>query len=158
MLYKANFLTEDVMNQYENLMKVSDRKIMVESCGLVIDHKNYVLAATPDGKVTDLNAENIYGILEVKCSEEYRDVDPKDVCFVAKEPCILYDSNTTKICLNEKHSYYDQIQMQLALTTRGWCDFVFYISKGLTVDRIRFNPAHWVKLRKKFCHFIFTIS
>ena len=105
------------IQKYENFMKLSGLKIMVESCGLVIDHKNYVRAATPDGKVIDLNAENIYGILEVKCSEEYRDVDPKDVCFVAKEPCILYDSNTGKICLNEKHSYYDQIQMQLALTT-----------------------------------------
>ena len=57
---------------------------MVGSCGLVIDHKDYVLAATPDGKVIDLNAENIYGILKVKCSEEYRDVDPKDVCLLRR--------------------------------------------------------------------------
>ena len=130
------------IQKYENFMKVSGRKIMVESCGLVINHKNHVLAATSYGKIIGLNAENIYGILEEKCSEEYRDVDPKDVCFVAKEPYILYDSNTGKICLSEKHFYYDQIQMQLALITSGWCDFVFYTSKELAVDCIRFNPAY----------------
>ena len=52
------------IQKYDNFMKG------VESCGLVIDHKNYVLAATPAGKVIDLNVENIYGITEVKCSED----------------------------------------------------------------------------------------
>ena len=37
-------------------------------CCLVIDEQNYVLGALPDDKVS-LN--DSYGILEVKCSEEY---------------------------------------------------------------------------------------
>ena len=53
----------------------------MESCGLVIHEQNYVLGASPDGEVI-LNTS--YGILEVKCSEEYTNVDPKDAYFVSK--------------------------------------------------------------------------
>ena len=63
----------------------------MEPCGLVIDEQNYVLGASPDGKVS-LN--DSYGILEVKCSEEYKNVDQKDVCFISKNPCIRYCKNS----------------------------------------------------------------
>ena len=55
--------------------------IKVEPCGLVIDEQNYVLGATPDGKV---NFNNSCGILEVKNSEEYKNVDPKDFALYLK--------------------------------------------------------------------------
>lgn len=51
----------------------------VEPCGLVIDPENFVLGASPDGKVTH---NGTFGIVEVKCSEEYKDIDPKDICYI----------------------------------------------------------------------------
>ena len=60
-------------------------------CCLVIDEQNYVLGALPDDKVS-LN--DSYGILEVKCNEEYKNVDQKDVCFISKNPCIRYWKNS----------------------------------------------------------------
>ena len=53
---------------YEKYFKSHGYDIKVEPCGLVIDEQNYALGASPDGKVS-LN--DSYGILEVKCSEEY---------------------------------------------------------------------------------------
>ena len=45
--------------------------------------------------------------------------------------------------------------MQLALTCRTWCDFIFYTSKGLVIDRVPFNKEHWDDLRKKVINFYF---
>ena len=53
------------------------------------------------------------------------------------------------------HSYYDQVQMQLALTTQSWCDFIFYTNKGMVIDRIRYDESHWVALREKLLKFYF---
>ena len=34
-----------------------------------------------------------------------------------------------KITICKTHSYYDQIQTQLALTCQSFCDFIFYTTK-----------------------------
>ena len=34
--------------------------------------------------------------------------------------------------------------MQLALTAKAWCDFVFYTSKGLVIDRVFYDKEHSV--------------
>ena len=46
--------------------------------------------------------------------------------------------------------------MQLALTTQTWCYFVFYTSKGLVIDRIRFDKDYWEELVSKILNFYFT--
>ena len=46
--------------------------------------------------------------------------------------------------------------MQLALTTQTWCDFVFYTSKGLVIDLIRFDKDYWEELVLKILNFYFT--
>ena len=126
---QGKFYVPIAIYYYEKYFKYHGYDIKVEPCGLAIDEENYVLGASPGGKVS-LN--DSYGILEVKCSEEYKNVDPKDVLFVAKNPCIRYCKNSKKITICKTHSYYNQIQMQLALTchshsvisysiqTRGW--------------------------------------
>ena len=136
-------------------MKAINREVKVERCGLVIDHVNYIFGASPDGKVTDLMESSVNGIVEVKCSHEYKDNDPKDICFISKDSCLTLDASTNKLHLNKNHSYYDQVQMQLALTTQTWCDFVFYTSKRLVVDRVEFDRTHWEQLRDKLVVFYF---
>lgn len=41
---------------------------------------------------------------------------------------------TEKIHINKTHTFYDQIQMRLALTAKIWCDFVFCTSNGLVIE------------------------
>ena len=112
------------------------------------------LGATPDGKILDPNFSPCYGIAEIKCSEAYKDVDPKDVCFISIDSCLSLET-PDKIILNRNHSYYDQIQMQLAISTRTWCDFIFYTSKGMVIDRVNFDEEHWDKLLIKVLNFYF---
>ena len=66
--------------------------------------------------------------LELKCSEEYGNIDPKYIYFVSKNPPFLFSETYFKIFVNKSHTYYDQIQMQLALARQSWCDFIFCTS------------------------------
>ena len=142
------------LQRYKTFMKLNNRPIQVEKCGLVIDSENYVSGASPDGKVIDIADPSAFGIIEIKCSEEYKDIDPKDICFIAKDSCLVFSDG--KVQLNKRHSYYDHIQMQLALTTQTWCDFVFYTSKGLVIDLIRFDKDYWEELVLQILNFYFT--
>lgn len=148
----GKFFEPIAIQAYEKFMHLSGWKISVDQCGLVIDSQNFVLGATPDGKVFDGAS---FGILEVKCSEHYKDIDPKDVCSISKEPCIVYNSESNTIHINKNHTYYNQVQMQLALTCQTWCDFVFYTSKGMVIDRVQFDAVYWEKLQSSILSFYF---
>ena len=140
------------IKHYENYLRLSCYEVVVEPCGFVTDKNDFVLGATPDGKVV-VNGE--FGLLEVKCSEEYKNIDPKDICSISRNPPFLFSETSCKILLNKSHTYYDQIQMQLALTTQSWCDFIFYTSKGLIIHRVHFDEANWHKLQTKILNFYF---
>ena len=69
--YKLNFSRYHepiALQQYEKFMKSKQHHIQVENIGLVIDYENYILGATPDGKVVDPTEISPYGIIEIKCS------------------------------------------------------------------------------------------
>ena len=104
-----------VIKHYENYLRLSGYEIVVELCGFVIDKNNFVLGAIPDGKVV-VGGE--FGLLEVmfRGIEEYKNIDPKDICFISKNPPFLYSETSGKILVNKSHTCYDQIQIQLALT------------------------------------------
>ena len=109
------------------------------------------------GKVIDLHEDPIYGIVEVKCPEEYKDVSPRDICFISKNPCIKVDENGN-IVLRTDHYYYNQVQYQLGVSCQSWCDFVLLTNKGLVVDRIQYNHDHWMHLREEILEFYFQSS
>ena len=51
---------------------------------------------------------------------------------------------------------YNQIQMQLGLTTQTWCDFILYTIKGIMINRVKYNEEHWKNLRKTLIEFYFS--
>ena len=140
------------LKHYESYKKLKGRKPVVEPCGVVINSGNFILGATPNGKVV---FDGEFGNIEVKCSEEYSNVDPKGICFIAKSFCLVFDDVTEKIHINKNHTYYDQIQMQLALTVQTWCNFVFYTSTGLVTDRAFYDKEQRDKLHKSILKFSF---
>ena len=124
---------EPIAIKHENYLRLSGYEVVAEPCGFVIDKNNFVLGATPDCKFV---VDGEFGFLEVKCSEEYKNIDPKDICFISKNQPFLFSETSCKILVNKSHTYCDQIQMQLALTAQSWCDFIFYTSKGLIMHRV----------------------
>ena len=85
--YKLNFgrYHEPIaLDRYERYMKSKNHSVQIEKVGLVIDYANYVLGASPDAKIIDTSEANPYGIIEIKCSEEYKENDPRDICLYLK--------------------------------------------------------------------------
>ena len=41
------------------------------------------------------------------------------------------------------HKYYSQVQGLMGVTGARWCKFVVYTSKGMSIERIPFNPKFW---------------
>ena len=133
------------IKHYETYMKLAGFQITVEPSGLVLDSVNYVLGATPYDKVI---CDGEMGIFEVKCTDKYKDVDPKVICHISPNSMVVADQKNI-LRINKKHSYYSQVQMQLALTCQKWRDFVLYTSKGLIIDRVPFDPNYWETLQLK---------
>ena len=48
--------------------------------------------------------------------------------------------------LPKQHNYYAQVQGELAVTNREWCDFVVYSNGEVVVDRILADLEPWKKL------------
>ena len=59
-----------------------------------------------------------------------------------------------RILIKETHFYYAQVQGQMAIGERPWCDFVVFTLKGISVLHIAFNQEFWTdKLLPKLSHF-----
>ena len=112
-------------------------KQTVTTCGLFVNKDFPHLAASPDGIIQTGNGN---GLLEIKCPYKWRDCTPEEA---AKDPqfcCKLVNGN---LKLKEKHSYYYQVQGQMAIAKFQWCDFVVWTLKGIHVERIKFDLKFW---------------
>ena len=126
--------------------------LVVCSCGFFINTDFPFLGATPDGSVYDPSEpEQPFGYLEVKCPYSVRDLTPVEACSTQNFYCSLDSNGNLK--LKENHQYYAQIQGQMAVGERTWCDFVVYTQKGCSIQRIYFNKIFWDNLLSKLTTF-----
>jgi len=51
--------------------------------------------------------------------------------------------------------YYDPFQGLMGLSGAKWCDFIVYTSKGMSVERIKFDQDHWDTLSGNLCEYYF---
>jgi len=89
--------------------------LCVRACGLYIDRTDVFACASPDALV-DCDCCG-HGLLEVKCPLKCVDRVPNDASL-----SYLHVQDGT-VLLNRNHKYYTQIQCQIAVTNRQWCDF-----------------------------------
>ena len=69
------------------------------------------------------------GVLEIKCP-----------CSIANQ--IPSESNLTnlrKTAVVISHPYYSQVQTQMGVTGRRWCEFLVYTRHGIHLERIMFD-------------------
>lgn len=113
------------------------KKIKCKKAGLVVHPEYSFFAASPDSYADP------DGIVEVKCPYSSRHSNPQNLT-------LPYLDNTGK--LKTHHNYYYQIQGQLEMTDREWCDFVVYTFHGIKIERIQRNREMYNKL-KEFYYF-----
>ena len=127
--------------------------IAVSPSGFLVSTTHPFLGASPDGAVFDpSNTLQPFGFLEVKCPYSARMLTPTDACATSGF-CCTADPITGQLKLKENHAYYSQVQGQMAIGQRPWCDFVIYTSKGLSVQRIEYNEKFWEDLFHKLSNF-----
>jgi hypothetical protein len=119
----------------------------VRETGLWVNNKMPELACSPDGLVTDPSEVPSEGILEIKTLKIFQSFPPSDLkSAVDSGNCLkktlanacfnLQDDGSLK--LKTSHLYYYQVQFQMLILEREWCDFVLYSPKGeASIERIR---------------------
>lgn len=91
------------------------------------------------------------------CPSTKSAVTPLEAC---SDPKFFRQRVGDQCCLKTEHEYYAQVQGQLAITGAAWCDFIVYMIKGMSIERITFDQQFWDKLSQKleanyFQHFIY---
>ena len=110
------------------LHEMGHTNVNVMKSGLVINPEYPWLGASPDGLVTDPTSHDSNGLLEIKCPWKYHESTPIEA---ASNKGFYGRLEDGKLFLREQHQYYYQIQGQMAICSRKWCDFVIYTSTGL---------------------------
>lgn len=103
-------------------------------------------------KVFDAGCSKPFGLLEVKCSETKFLVTPLDACSDASFCSEIIAGNCK---LKVTHPYYVQIQGQMGITGAEWCDFVIFTIKGISIERVLFDPMYWQELEGKLLYYYY---
>jgi YqaJ-like viral recombinase domain len=142
MLYKPRDLSKNayvkygVVNEDNAISAYSASTGNVGSPSGLFVHMEYpYLGASPDGLVDD------DGVVEVKCLPSIGNLSFKDAIEVKKNICLAFVDN--KLSLKKSHYYYYQIQGQLAIANRDFCDLVVYADKDIHIERVPRDDATW---------------
>ena len=133
---------EDIaIKAYTTYMKQKHLNFQVNKCGTFIDPDSPFLHATPDF-LCECECCGL-GCGEVKCPYCIEGLDFEKYC--EQKSCLQPDGE--KFVLKREHAYYYQVQQQLNITKRAYCDFVVYATSPngskIFQERILPNPEHW---------------
>ena len=142
----------EAVHAYMKYMNKRSIPVEVFKSGLVVYKNEPVLACSPDGKVLDAGCSKPFGLLEVKCPETKFLVTPLDACSDASFCCENIDGNCK---LKVTHPYYAQLQGQMGITGAEWCDFVIFTKKGISIERVLFDPLYWQELERKLLYYYY---
>uniref|UniRef100_A0A7M5VBF9 YqaJ viral recombinase domain-containing protein n=2 Tax=Clytia hemisphaerica TaxID=252671 RepID=A0A7M5VBF9_9CNID len=136
----GNNLEERARRRYRHIMKSKHRKFEVKEAGLFLFEKHPFVGGSPDGLVSCVCCGE--GVLEIKCPFNVRDSVPshENVAYLVK------NDTTGLVNLKRNHNYFFQIQGQLGVTGRKYCDFFVYTRHGEYMERIKFEPTLWTEI------------
>jgi len=96
-------------------------------------HPDYnYLGATPDGFVSCSCCGS--GIFEIKCPFSKRN---SSIAEAVNDKKFYLQNKNGEIALSKDHAYYFQVQAQLFVTNKAYCDFICYTGRELHMERIR---------------------
>ncbi|XP_005947901.1 uncharacterized protein LOC102310123 [Haplochromis burtoni] len=141
----------EVIRRYQRLKSSAlGQQVCVRDCGLFVDPRRPWLAASPDGIVTDRRSGQWLLCLEVKCPYKHRHRRVEDACREDPAFCLQLNEEATRerggipvYRLKTSHSYYTQIQCQLAVTGLREADLVVFTLKETAVVMVTFDPELW---------------
>lgn len=97
---------------------------------LYVKNNLFLVHASPDAYVFDPSGTDPHGLIEIKCPFKYCDLHPEEASRQTDFFCIISMKIGRQLVeLKHNHPYFAQVQGQLAITERSWCDFVVYTKK-----------------------------
>ena len=136
---------------YKLEMEKIHSDFQIHAAGLLVSTKYPFMGATPDGIVSCSCCGT--GLLEVKCPYKYRDINPSDI--TDANFYLQTEVDTTKV-LDQTHDYYYQVQAQMGIWNKKYCDFVCWTIKGYVITRIQYNNEFFEGFVEKCKHFFDT--
>ena len=101
--------------------RLGHKNVQVQKCGLVVLSEKTYIGASPDGRITCDCCGS--GVLEVKCPISIAHQDPNE------HGMSYLENHQGRWQLKQNHSYFTQVQAELAVTKLKWCDFVVFSTK-----------------------------
>ncbi len=92
-------------------------------------------------------------VVEYKCPWVHKNSDPKEA-FISKQIGGKLDGNSYS--LEKSSKYYFQVQMQLFVVGAKVCDFVVWMTKGIHIIAITFDPLFMKSVTSKLETFWMT--
>ncbi|XP_064840771.1 uncharacterized protein LOC135552825 isoform X1 [Oncorhynchus masou masou] len=139
----------EAMRRYQSLKsKALGRAVRVQECGLFIDPQRPWLAGSPDGIVEDQRTGQWLLCLEVKCPYKHRQNTVAQACREDPAFCLTIqdqgeEGGQVRYHLKPDHSYFTQIQCQLAVTGLTQADLVVFTLKETAIVPVTFDPVFW---------------
>lgn len=114
----------------------------VKDSGLVLNNNYPFCGVSPDGLTScDCCGD---GVLEIKCPYLMRSGNSQP--YLNKRDCPIKevrDAGNRYYKLQDNHEYYYQVQMEMSLTNRDFCDFVVWNPKDVIIIRVDKNEQFW---------------
>ena len=132
-----------------HILECRGAEVHVDDQGLNVSTDHPYLGASVDGLVHCTKCGD--GIVEIKCpygkaTHKYRSMPPAACATQSDFCCEVQDE---KLHLKTSHSYYYQIQGQMAVCCLEWVDFVIWTKKGMSVERIPRDRDFWATMLPK---------
>ncbi len=98
----------------------------------VSDGMSKDLGVSRDGYVHDPKSVHPFRVAEIEWPYEYRGLMPEDA--VKNYDFAIRCYKRQALQLKRSQQSYSQVQDQLTITQRMWCDFIIYNTKGTTIE------------------------
>ncbi|GBM79705.1 hypothetical protein AVEN_138719-1 [Araneus ventricosus] len=123
--------------------------VLVSKCGLFVDPNNPFLCTSPDGLVGS------EGLVEIKCPYTAREAKALQEFYEGNKKFGLKFKENKDVFLPTSHKFFYQIQGQLNITNRKWCDLFLWCREDSLTIRIERDETFWKSILPKLKHFYF---
>ena len=117
--------------------------------GLVVNPQYPFLGASPDALV-ECSCCGGQGSVEIKCPFSGKGAHPSQLHR-------LKNSFLNETGLRQNHKYYTQVQGQLVVSCKQYCDFVVWTPEGILIERMEVNSNFTESLIRKLTKFYVEI-
>ena len=134
------------LEKYALKMRKDHIDLTTENVGLILHPAWPFLGASPDAVVSCNCCGD--GCVEIKCPFSAKDMNIREAASTIQNFCLKSDV-LGNLELAKDHAYFYQVQAQIHLSEKQYCDFVLWTKKDLYVERIRPNEEFWKTTTEK---------